>query len=456
MENIIEQLNKIVWGPATLVIFLGTGLFLLIRLKCLPWRRLKKALGLAFIPDKSGKTNKEEGDISPFQSLMTALGACMGTGNIVGVASAMVLGGPGALIWMCLSSLIGLPTIFCECVLGVMYREKNKAGEMCGGPMYVMEKGIGGKIGKTMAVLFALFTVGASFGIGNMTQTNSVAEALSSIWNTPTPVTGIIIAITLLIVLLGGIKSIGKVCSLCVPVASILYIGCALVVIGLNYKNIVPGLREMIHMAFSFKAVSGGLGGTITASMFTALKWGVARGVFSNEAGLGSAPIAAAAAKTDSAVKQGYIHMTGAFVDTVIMCTITGLAIMASGVLGVQEQGVTVSGVGLTMKAFETVLGKMGSHVIGISMIVFAFPTLLGWAYYGEKALEYLVQSKSYITMYRVLFSLACFTGAVCHLGIIWGFSDIMNGFMAIPNLICILVMHSKVVKTSNLYERRK
>jgi len=454
LEQLLENLNRIIWGPVTLCIFLGTGIFYLVSLKFLPWRRLGYALKLVFTPEKQKET--ENGDISPFASLMTSLGACMGTGNIVGVACAMVLGGPGALVWMCLSAMTGLPTIFAESVLSVRYRKKGCSGGMCGGPMYVMENGIGHLSGRILAVLFSLMTVGASFGIGNMTQANAVAASLAKVWHVPERVTGICLTICVFLVLVGGIKSIGRVCGICVPAASILYMGCAAAVIILNYKNIPDGLNEMLRMAFSVRAVSGGMGGSVTASVFTAMKWGIARGVFSNEAGLGSAPIAAAAAKTDSAVRQGYIHMTSAFLDTVVMCSVTGLAIAASGVLGMKDSsGQLVTGVALTMEAFGTVL-SCGGHILCFGMIFFAFPTLLGWAYYGEQALGYLVPSKRAVFVYRILFCAAAYLGAVKPLQMVWDFSDVMNGLMAVPNLLCLWIMSGKVRESTFEFERNK
>ena len=446
LENILNHMNKIIWGPATLCIFLGTGIFFLVVFNFMPWRRLGYALSLVFRPEKPA--GKVKGDITPFASLMTSLGACMGTGNIAGVACALVLGGPGALFWMCLSSFTGLPVIFAECVLSVRYREKSRTGMMCGGPMYVMKYGIGKKTGMVLAVCFSLFTVGASFGIGNMTQTNAAAAAMKEIWHIPKPLTGFFMAVSVFLVLVAGIGGIGRICSIIVPAASMLYLSCAFTVIILNYRNIPGSFLEIIHMAFSAKAVTCGIGGLITASMYTAMKWGIARGVFSNEAGLGSAPIAAAAAKTDAPAKQGYIHMTGAFIDTAVMCTVTGLAICASGVLGMKDMnGQLITGVELTIRAFETAL-KGGGHIICAGMLFFAFPTLLGWAYYGEKALIFLTGQrfeKYAVVIYRILFCVMCYVGAVKALKPVWDFSDIMNGLMAVPNLICLWIKWREV-----------
>lgn len=442
MLELLDKINAVIWGPATLALFMGTGIFLLLRLKGLPVLNIGYAIKLLL---KKEKRDKNPGDISSFQSLMTSLAACIGTGNIAGVASAMILGGPGALIWMNISTLLGLSTIFTESLLSMLYRRKNKKGEMSGGPMYVMVDGIGGKTGYIMAAAFSVFAVCASFGIGNMTQSNTVAEALFDTWKFPSYVTGIIMAAVTFFVIVGGVKSIGKFCGVFVPAAAIFYIGCCLAVILCNTAHLKEGLAEMFSMAFSVRSVTGGFGGAVTASMFSAMKWGVARGVFSNEAGLGSAPIAAAAAKTGHPVRQAYIQMTGPVFDTMVMCTLTGLAVAASGVLGMNnENGVMYNGVALTMKAFETVLGEAGKYVITFGIVGFAVPTVLGWAYYGEKALEFLTSSSAVLWGYRAVYSFAAFLGAVKPLEIIWGFADAMNGLMALPNLICIVMLSNK------------
>lgn len=364
-----------------LTLLVGTGVFLTVRLKFLPWINLGYAIKQIFKKvEKHESKDLHKGDISPFQSLMTALAATIGTGNIVGVATAMVLGGPGALIWMWISALFGLSTKYGESVLAVKYRDTNASGEMSGGPMYAMKKGIKIKwLGNTLAIMFSVFAVAASFGIGNMTQANSISTALYNSYFIPKWVAGLIIMILSLIVLLGGIKSIGKVCGYIVPIMAIFYCISTIVVILFNIKNLPSGVSEMFKMAFSVKSVAGGLGGTITASLFSAMRWGVARGVFSNEAGLGSAPIAAAAAKTDYPSRQGYVNMTGTFFDTIVVCTLTGLAIASSGVLGsVGDNGELISGVNLTIKAFSTVMGDYGKLVVSVGIALFAFSTILG------------------------------------------------------------------------------
>ncbi len=326
---------------------------------------------------------------------------------------------------------------------------------MAGGPMYVMKNAFPIPVlGKILAVAFALFAVMASFGIGNMTQANSISEALNTTFGVPNAVTGVLLTVLALIVLLGGIKSIGKVCEKIVPFMAVLYFVCGLVVIILNIKNLPAGVGQIFSMAFSVKAVSGGVGGAIIASMLSAMRWGVARGVFSNEAGLGSAPIAAAAAKTDLPSRQGYINMTGTFFDTIVVCTVTGLVIASSGQLGVAgADGELLTGASLTIASFQSVLGTFGGWMVSIGIMLFAFSTILGWEYYGEKSLEFLVGSTKANKPYRLFFSLIAFFGATQTLSIVWDFSDTMNGLMAIPNLISLLVLSGVVAKDCFAYQ---
>ena len=451
VSKVLADINNFVWGPIMLALLVGTGVFLTIRLKFLPWRNLAYAVHMIF-----RQKNKHEGDISPFQSLMTALSATVGTGNIVGVSTAMVLGGPGALVWMLISAAFGLSTKYAESVLAVKYRETNSVGEMSGGPMYAMKHGISNKfIGGAMAGLFALFVVLSSFGIGNMTQANSISSALASSYAIPTWVSGAVIMVASIAILVHGIHSIGKVSSFIVPTMAVFYFIAAMVIIILNISAIPAGVAEMFRMAFSTEAVAGGVGGSIVASMLTSMRWGVARGVFSNEAGLGSAPIAAAAARTDHASRQGYVNMTGTFFDTMIVCMLTGLVISSTGVLGTIDPatGKMVSGAQLTILAFSTVFGEYAKLIVSISLALFAFSTILGWEYYGEKALEYLIKNRKVIMGYRVLFGLITFIGATTTLEIVWNFSDTMNGLMAIPNLICLLWLSNDVAKECFEYE---
>ena len=355
--EIISKVDDFVWGPVMLVLLVGTGIFLTFRTRFLTWRNLGYALKSTLSKEARTKS-RGEGDVSPFSALTTALAATIGTGNIVGVATAMVSGGPGALVWMWISAAFGLTSKFSECMLAIKYREVNEKGEMSGGPMYTMKKGLKNKtLGAVLAWLFALFAVIASFGIGNMTQGNSISGAL----------TGIVITILSLLIIVGGIKSISKVSSVVVPVMAIFYVICGMIVILGNISNLPAGISMIFKMAFSVKAAGGGLCGTIVASMMNAMRYGVARGVFSNEAGMGSAAITAAAATTDNPVRQGYINMTGTFWDTIVVCTITGLAIASSGVLGMTDaNGELLTGSDVTIAAFQTVLGSGGGWLVTI------------------------------------------------------------------------------------------
>ncbi|WP_294152907.1 sodium:alanine symporter family protein [uncultured Selenomonas sp.] len=451
VSALLAAVNNFVWGPVMLALLVGTGIFLTIRLKFLPWRNLGYAIKMVF-----SKRDKHAGDISPFQSLMTALSATIGTGNIVGVATAMVLGGPGALVWMWIAAAFGLSTKYGESVLAVKYRETNSVGEMAGGPMYAMKNGINNGFGRLMAVLFSLFAVLASFGIGNMTQANSISAALNSSYGIPTWAVGAVIMVLALSVLVRGIRRIGLVSSIIVPTMAVFYLVASIIVIVVNFDAVPAGVEQMFAMAFSTESVAGGIGGSIVASMLTAMRWGVARGVFSNEAGLGSAPIAAAAARTDHASRQGYVNMTGTFFDTMIICMLTGLVIASSGMLGTvdPDTGKLVSGVQLTILAFSTVFGAYGKLIVSIAIALFAFSTILGWEYYGEKALEYLIKARPVIMGYRVLFSLITFVGATTTLEIVWNFSDTMNGLMIIPNLICLIWLNKDIADECFEYEK--
>ena len=451
-SQLITDVNDFVWGPVMLALLVGTGIFLTFRLKFLPWINLGYAIRMIL-----QKKDEHTGDISPFQSLMTALAATVGTGNIVGVATAMVLGGPGALVWMWISAAFGLSTKYAESVLAVKYREANSVGEMAGGPMYAMKNGIKNKfLGRTMAFLFALFAVLASFGIGNLTQANSISSAFHSSFGIPERATGVVLVFLALAILMRGIHSIGKVSSLVVPSMAAFYFVVSCIVIVVNFEAVPAGVAEMFRMAFSFESVAGGVGGSIVATMLTAMRWGVARGVFSNEAGLGSAPIAAAAARTDHASRQGYVNMTGTFFDTMIICVLTGLVISSSGALGTvdPETGKLVSGAQLTILAFSSVFGEYARYIVSVSLALFAFSTILGWEYYGEKSLEYLVSSRRVIYTYRFVFSLITFVGATTTLEIVWNLSDTMNGLMAIPNLLCLLILSNDVAKECFDYQK--
>ncbi|HIZ12270.1 MAG TPA: sodium:alanine symporter family protein [Candidatus Eubacterium faecavium] len=457
LSKILETVDGVVWGPVMLILLVGTGIFLTIKLRFLPWRYLPKALKMAFSPE-SRKTDKGEGDISPFSALMTALAGTIGTGNIVGVATAMVTGGPGALVWMWIAAAFGISTKYAECALAIKYRETNEKGEMCGGPMYTIKNAFKNKkIALFLAGAFAVFTVLASFGIGNMSQANSISSSLTQTFNIPNWITGIVLAILTGIIIFGGIKSISKVSSVLVPVMAIFYIVSGLIVICVNYKNIPAGLGTIWSMAFGGKAIAGGIAGTITVSVMDSIRYGVSRGVFSNEAGLGSAAITASSVTTDSHVNQGYINMCGTFIDTIIVCSITGLAIASSGVLGLTDAtGKLLDGSDLTIAAFQSVLGKPGAIVVSIGILLFAWSTILGWEYQGEKALEYLFKNRTVCYIYRVVFAVIVFLGSVVALDIAWSFSDIANGLMAIPNLISLIALSGVLARDTVKHHKNR
>lgn len=455
INSVIKAIDDFVWGPAMLVLLVGTGIFLTFRTRFLTWRNLGYAIRSTLSKEARTKS-RGTGDVSPFSALTTALAATIGTGNIVGVATAMVSGGPGALVWMWISAAFGLTSKFSECMLAVKYREVNEKGEMSGGPMYTMKKALKNKtFGAVLGWLFALFAVIASFGIGNMTQGNSISTALHTTFSVPLAATGAIITVLVLLIVVGGIKSISKVSSVVVPLMAIFYVICGVIVIICNIKNLPEGVSMIFKMAFSLKAVGGGLCGSIVASMMSAMRYGVARGVFSNEAGMGSAAITAAAATTDNPVRQGYINMTGTFWDTIVVCTITGLAIASSGVLGMTDgAGNLIEGSDLTIAAFQAVLGAPGGWLVTIGITLFAFSTILGWEYHGEKAWEYLFGTHRYNMIYRVVFSLVAFIGCTQSLKLVWNFSDIANALMAIPNLICMLLLSKEIA--ADVFEFQK
>ena len=454
ISQIITNIDTFVWGPVMLILLVGTGVFLTFRTKFATWRNLSYALK-SVLSKEARTTKRGDGDVSPFSALMTALAATIGTGNIIGVATAMFAGGPGALVWMWVSACFGLTSKFSECMLSIKYRTINEKGEMSGGPMYTMRNGLKNKtFGKVLGFLFALFTVLASFGIGNMTQANSISNSVHEVFGVSTTITGIIITILALVIILGGITSISKISSVVVPGMAVFYVIAGIIVILLNIQHVPAGLAQIFVMAFHPQAIGGGVMGVITVTVMNSIRYGVARGVFSNEAGLGSAAITAAAATTDDPVRQGYINMTGTFFDTIVVCTITGLAIASSGVLGTCDStGAALQGVQLTMAAFSSVLGPAGKYLVGIGIILFAFSTILGWEYHGEKAFEYLFQSHKYNMIYRIIFSLVVFIGATQTLQLVWDLSDIMNALMAIPNLICLLLMSKEVAQEVNRFQ---
>lgn len=439
--KVLGAISDVVWGPPLLILIVGTGIYLTFRLGLVQILMLPAALKQTF-SKKHDKT--AEGDISQFQALTTALAATVGTGNIVGVATAIVLGGPGAVFWMWLSAIFGMATKYGEAVLAVKYRVKDANGEMAGGPMYYLEHGLKQK---WLAVLFAIFGALAAFGIGNGTQSNSVANVVNDTFGIANWITGLVLMIFAALVIIGGIKSIGKVTAVFVPIMAVFYVFGGLIIMVLNFQDVPGAVMTIINMAFSTEAAAGGAIGA-------AIRYGVARGVFSNEAGLGSAPIAAAAAKTDLPGRQGLISMTQVFFDTIIICSITGITIVMSGLYKTTDK----DGAGtLTSGAFEHFLGGIGPIIVAIGLIFFASSTILGWAYYGEKCFQYLFKSPSLLIVYRVLFIAMVFVGSVVSLDLIWTFSDVANGMMAIPNLIGLLGLSGVIAyETKKIREKLK
>jgi len=432
-EEWVGKISGWVWGPPLLILLVGTGIYLTFRIGFLQMRLLPYSLKLAFTKKQD---KKSEGDISHFQALMTALAATVGTGNIAGVATAIFTGGPGAVFWMWITAFFGMATKYAEAVLAVKYRVEDKDGEMSGGPMYYLERGLGQK---WLGVLFALFGAIAAFGIGNLVQSNSVASVVQSTFSVPAWVTGLVLTIFTALALIGGIKSIGKVTALFVPVMAAFYLLAGLVVMIMNFDLVPAAVALIFTDAFTGEAVAGGALGTV-------IRMGVARGVFSNEAGLGSAPIAAAAAKTDLPGRQALVSMTQVFIDTIVICSITGITIVMGGLY----TGDTTAA-DLTSATFGKFLGQTGSVIVAVGLLFFASSTIIGWSYYGEKCFSYLF-SKNVVLYYRIAFVAAVFIGAISQLEIVWGIADVMNGLMAFPNLIGLLGLSGVVVvETRNI-----
>ena len=440
LNAMVNSLNGLVWGPPMLALILGTGLFLMLGLKFMPLTKIIPGFRLLWQGRKKGAEGS--GEISPFQALMTCLAATVGTGNIAGVATAIFLGGPGALFWMWCTALVGMATKYAEVVLAVHYREVDDRGEHVGGPMYAIKNGLGRKW-LWLGGAFALFGGFAGFGIGNMVQVNSMAQALSSTFGVPAWLTGVVSMVLVGLVILGGIRRIGKVAATLVPLMCVIYLLGAVVVLAMNYQAIPDAFALIFHHAFNPVAATGGFAG---AAVMAAIRFGVARGIFSNEAGLGTAGIAQAAGTTDSPVRSGLIGMLGTFIDTLIICTLTGLAIITTGVW---TSG--VSGAALSAAAFEAAMPGFGGALLSIALVVFAFTTILGWSYYGEKCWEYMVGTRA-ILPYRLLWVLAVPFGAVAQLDFAWLLSDTLNGLMAIPNLIALLLLSPVVIKLTRNY----
>nr|WP_249299132.1 sodium:alanine symporter family protein [Feifania hominis] len=443
-ENVVNTVNAFVWGPFMLVLLVGTGIFFTVRCNFLQIKRFfficKNTIGSLF--GGSGRRSGKRG-ISPFQALTTALAGTIGTGNIVGVATAIIAGGPGALFWMWVSAFFGMATKYAEIVLAIKFRTVNERGEYVGGPMYYIEKGLHLK---PLAVVFALFAALASFGIGNMTQVNSISANLRATFHIPPLVTGLVAALIVGLVILGGIRRIGSVTEKMVPFMAIPYLLGGVAILVVNRAALPDALSLVFREAFSFRAVGGGVAGYV---IFNAMKYGVARGVFSNEAGLGSAPIVHAAADVDHPVKQGVWGVFEVFFDTILGCSVTAFAILTSGLLG--------SGIGdaeISSAAFELAFPGFGSIFVTVAMVFFAFSTILGWSYYGERCVEYLFGGGATV-VYKIIYLAAIVVGATLNLSLVWKIADTLNGLMAIPNLIALLGLSGVVIKTTRDYFRR-
>ena len=449
IERFLNQASSFVWGPLFLVpLLLLTGLYLTVRLRGLQFQQLPHALWLGLVVRREPDA---EGDITHFQALMTALAATVGTGNIVGVATAIAAGGPGALFWMWMTGLVGMATKYSEALLSVRFRTTDARGEQSGGPMYFLEHGVGHRTGRWLARAFALFAAAAAFGIGNMVQSNAISLAVANSAGTfalsvHPGVVGLAVAVVAALVILGGIRSIGRITATLVPLMILVYVTATTVILVLNYEEIPRAIGLVFQSAFTGTAATGGFLG---AGVAQAIRFGVARGIFSNESGLGSAGIVAAAAQTREPVRQALVSMTQTFIDTLMVCSFTGLAIITTGVWQAGLDGPV-----LTQRAFDMGLpGQWGGIVVAVCLALFAFSTILGWSYYGEKSLEYLLGTGA-VLPYRVAFVLAAFLGSLGTVEFVWLLSDVLNGLMAIPNLIGLLLLSGLIVRETRAYFR--
>ncbi len=434
IANLISKIDGIIWGWPLLILLMGTHLFLTVRLKFIQ-RYIPKAIKLSISKDENAA-----GDVSQFSALTTALAATIGTGNIVGVSTAVALGGPGAVFWMWLTGVFGIATKYAESLLAVKYRVRTEDGSMAGGPMYVLEYGLKQK---WLAVLFALFTAIAAFGIGCMVQANSIASMVEKQFSIPAWITGVVLMLLTGAVVVGGIKSIARVCNKLVPFMAVFYILGCLIILIMTADTVPATIMLIIDSAFNGQAATGGFAGS---TVMMAMRYGVARGLFSNESGLGSAPIVAAAAQTRNSVKQALVSASGTFWDTVVICALTGIVIVNSGLW---NQG--LDGNHLTHAAFGHLPFSIGQIILTVGLLTFVFSTILGWSYYAEKAVEYLF-GKIAILPYRLVFIALIFVGAVFSLNVVWDFADLANGLMAIPNLISLLLLNGVIVKETRKY----
>lgn len=441
LDLILAAIRDWVWGPPLLALLLGTGCYLTFLLKGVQFRYL----GYAFRQIYAEQKKNSKGDINPYESLMTTLAGAIGTGAIVGVSTALVVGGLGSLFWMWITALLGMATKYSESLLAIRYRNLDKRGEMIGGPMEYIEKGLNKK---WMAILFAIFGSIAAIGTGNLVQVNSIAEAVSEVWKIDPWVSGFILALITASVVIGGIKTIGHVAGVLVPFMALMYIGAGLAIILINYEAVPSVFYEIFRSAFDVSSLAVGILGS---TFMIAIQLGVSRSVFSNEAGLGISSIAAAAARTDVPGRQAMINMTGALISTVVVCTITGIAVAVTGVLGMEDQsGNAVNGAKLAIMAFQSVIPG-GAYIVSIGLILFAFTTVLAWGYYGEKCFEYLLGESS-VMIYRLLYCFIVIPGAALKLESVWYFADITNGLMAIPNLIALVALSPVIIKETEAF----
>lgn len=449
LEAFLQLVNGIVWGEFMLALILGAGLYLTLGLRFMPIRKL--GTGFRLLVQKSSDVDKitgktgSEGEIAPFNALMTSLSATIGTGNIAGVATAIFLGGPGALFWMWCTALLGMATKYAEAVCAVHYREKDSAGHFIGGPMYYIKNGLG-RSWHWLAWLFAFFGTIAGFGIGNTVQANSVATVLKSDFNVEPYITGIALSVLVFLVIIGGVKRIAHVAGSLVPLMAISYLVIGLAVLLANIDAVPAAIALVVNSAFTGTAATGGFAG---AAVWAAMRWGIARGIFSNEAGLGSAPIAHAAAKTSNPVRQGLIAMLGTFFDTIIICSVTGLVIVVTGVWSSGETGASLSSLAFS-QGFSG-----GNYVVSIGLPIFAFTTMLGWSYYGERCVQYLLGDKS-ILPFRLFWVAAIYLGSVAELNFVWLLADTLNALMALPNLIALFLLSPVVFALTREYFARQ
>lgn len=449
IERINDLVNSVVWGVPMLILIIGTGIYFSVRLKFFQIFKFKHILKSTIFSKSKNNKNDDKKTLSQFQAMSTALAATIGTGNIAGVASAIAIGGAGAVFWMWISAFFGMMTSFAENVLGVYYRKKNKNGEWSGGAMYFISEGFKNKkVGKILSVLFSVFCVLASFGIGNMAQVNSIAVSLNSSFGIPPLVVGIVLTIVVGFILLGGVKRIGQVAEKIVPFMAVLYIILTLTVVISNAQAIPRVFSEIFKGAFGVSAVAGGISGTLIKEAMTL---GFQRGVFSNEAGLGSGVIVNSTSDVKEPVTQGMWGVFEVFFDTIIVCTLTAFTVLSTGVTSYSD----LQGAALVSEAFSHVFSSSAGAIVSVSITLFAFTTVLGWSFYGEKCLEYLFGNKAGI-IYKIIFSLMLIVGSTINLSLAWEISDTLNALMAIPNLIGILVLSGQVIKITKNYTERK